>query len=188
MEKAGDADGLAGDEGHVVGGGQVVVVRQAVCIGEMGMDRPQLGGPLVHQLGKGLQASGNLLGNDVGGIVGRGEHHGVHGVPDGELFPGLQVNGGAPGGDVRRLGAGGEHLVLLQIFHGQQAGEDLGDAGRGHQLIPVFAVEHLAGVGIHQQGSRRRKILRPGNLGSSRQRQQEKKREKKGQCLHGYLR
>ena len=66
-------DGRLGDLCHVVGGGVVVFVVESAGIGEMASGAAQAGGPLVHQVRKGLSGAADVLRKGVGALVGRGQ-------------------------------------------------------------------------------------------------------------------
>ena len=85
----------------------MLAVVQAVGVHKVGAGHAQLLGPLVHPLNKGRDVPADGHGQDIGRLVGGGQHQAVEQVVDGDLFPGLQVRRGGIGGQV--LQGGGVH-------------------------------------------------------------------------------
>ena len=52
-------------------------------------------GLLVHQGDEGVDGAGDMLGDDVAGLVGRGRQNAVQEVPQGEHLAGLESDGAA---------------------------------------------------------------------------------------------
>ena len=144
------------EQGDVVGGGVVVLVVEAVGVGEVGALAAQLPGFPVHVGHKLLHAAVHRLGQSLGRVVGGGEEEAVEQFLHRQLFPGFQVGAGLvregfPGGQL----ADGDHGVLCQLarlqgLHHQQGGHHLGDAGGVGIVVGVHIVQYLAVVGVHQ--------------------------------------
>ena len=61
------------DDRQIARGGVVVFVVESAGIGEMASGAAQAGGPLVHQVRKGLSGAADVLRKGVGALVGRGQ-------------------------------------------------------------------------------------------------------------------
>ena len=149
--------GLLGHAIDVPGRGVMLAVVQAVGVHKVGAGHAQLLGPLVHPLDKGRDVPTDGHGQDIGRLVGGGQHQAVEQVVDGDLFPGLQVRRGGIGGQV--LQGGGVHrhygrqvqLPAPHSLQGEQGRHDLGDAGGVALPIGVLLVEDLVGVQVDEQ-------------------------------------
>ena len=145
--------------GHVQGGGVVVLIPQAVGVGEMGPRHPQIPGPLVHPAHKGLHVPGAVGGQGHRRVVARVEEEAVEQGLQGDLLPRLEVERGPL--DARPLLLDGDGLgQVIQVFRRHQGGHQLGDAGDGPLLVLILGIEDAAGVRVQQnsggRGNRRR--------------------------------
>ena len=92
--------GGPGQQGHVVGGGEVaqplgVLPVQARGRDKVGVRHAQGRGPLVHPGGERLQGAVQVEGGRVGGVVARGQQHPRRKACQGDAVPCLQTHGGA---------------------------------------------------------------------------------------------
>lgn len=139
----------AGDDRQIACGGIVIVVVHAGRIGEMRIRRAaEHLRRLVHQVGKALDASGQVFRDGVGGFIARTDEHDGNQVQHGHLLPGGQGNG-----LIRRrneidgvLRNGDNIVVEVSHLQGDVAGENLGRRSGIHNLVRVFFKKHLAGI------------------------------------------
>ena len=149
------------DEVGIAGGGDVVGV-QAAGVGEGGSGAADTGGFLVHHRHKIVDAAAAyIVGHDVGGLVGAGQHHGVQQIAQGL---GLALTDVRRGGVGRFLPdqvvdiAGGRHAdgvqLVLIVLQQQQGGHHLGQAGGLQRGLAVFLVDHDIGIQVDHVGRR----------------------------------
>ena len=74
---------------HVVGGGQVPLGCQAVCIPEGGVIHSQLAGGPRHSLGEGSRIAADVVPDGRGRIVGRLDRRSPNKIAQGDLLPRL---------------------------------------------------------------------------------------------------
>ena len=156
-------DDVAGEQRHVPGRGVVVVAGQPGGVLEVGVVQPQAGGVLVHHVGEGRLAPGQVLGHRHAGVVAGGDDDPVEQVADGDLGVHLDDHLGTP----RAPGvlAHPHHVVqadvaAVQLALDQVGGHQLGQAGRRQPLIGVVLDDHPAAVGIHQDPGAGRQLGR----------------------------
>ena len=140
FRKVGQAHGVLGDGNHVPGRGVVVLVVQAVGIGEMGVGAAQLLGLLVHQLDE-VAAAGVVAAVEALLAIGRGHGGGVQsGLGSGGGLGVIRgpLAGGAPTG----VGAGA-------VLAGRTlAGSGDGTGGRSAVELPLgVELVHVLGQG-----------------------------------------
>ena len=153
LPEGGVPHGGLDDQGQVGGGGVVVFVVEAVGVGEVGAGAAQGLGLVVHQLDKGLNGAGYVLGDDVAGLIGRGHHDAVEEVPQGQHLAGHQARGAAVLVEVLQRRLRDRHLVVqIAVFQRQIGRHHLGEAGGEALLGGVEGVERGAGVQLDQQG------------------------------------
>lgn len=134
-------DGFPGNERHVVGGGIMVVAGKSVGIYKMGAGASQLCRPLVHQLRKSFRGSGYLFRNGVGTFVGGFQHDGIETFLYGQNLAFVSCNVAAViFNGIYCIVGKGHFLTQVQMLQCQQHGHNLGNAGRIHLLIDIFAV------------------------------------------------
>ena len=151
-------DDGAGQDGHVVGAGVVLRVRQAGGVHEVRVLHAELLGGLVHHVGEGVFTTGDVFGQGDAGVVAGLDDDAVQQVIHGHLAVDRQEHGGTTGR--RATGTPGVladgHQVLLadlalaNFQGGDVGGHQLGQAGRRQALIAVVLHQHLAAGAIHQ--------------------------------------
>ena len=149
---------LGGDEREVCGRSVVVFIGQAMRVRKVRAGAAELGCALVHQLHEGPDRAGDMLGDDVAGLVGGGEHGAVEQVAEAHGLAGDDA-GGAPVLHHALHGAlAGRHLVVLRDLaalhglHGQQHGHHLGEGGGIGPLVRVQRVIYAACLRVREQG------------------------------------
>ena len=154
-------DGLAVDDGHVAGGGVVVVVRQAVGVGKVRAGAAELGGQGVHLLHKGLDRAAYVLGDDIAGLVCGGEQRAVEQVLERHRLPGDYAGGAAVVHHALKAALAGRDAVgegefaALYGLDGDENGHDLRQRGGVGLGIRVLFIKDAAGGGVHQHGAGR---------------------------------
>ena len=141
--------------GHVIGGGVVVLIRQAVGVGKMGVHTSQGCRPLVHYVGEDLPVggAGDMFRHSVGNLVGGADQQRFHTLAHGQGLSRVHGDMGAVPGSVEDGLLGKVHnLVHLAHFRGDQGSENLGGAGGVLGLMDIFGVEDGAGLGLYQNG------------------------------------
>ena len=178
------------DPGHVLGGGNVAVVEQAVGAGEVGAGAAQLRRAGVHLPDEVQHAAAHIVGDDAGGVVGAGHQQGIQQVDAAHRLTDAQARGHAVGvlDVLELLGHGGGHghfaVQVLAALQQQQGGHHLGQAGHILLLVGVLGQDGLAGVGveqIHRLGLAGR-LDGHGVGGQPRQRRRGGKRQGEHQC------
>ena len=146
-----------GDQGQLVGRGDVAVIIQAVHTGKAGAGAAQLFGTLVHPGHKGGQvAVRNITGDRAGRVVGAGHQQAVQQVDAAHRFTDAQVDGAAVGVlDVLELlgqagGDGDLRVHVLAAFQKQQGCHHLGQAGNVALLVRVLFQNGLVDVRVEQ--------------------------------------
>ena len=134
----------------------VVFVVHAGRVGEMCIRRAaEHLRRLVHQVGKALDAPGEIFRDGVGGLVARTDQHDRNQVEHRHLFPGDERDGlVGRRNEINGILRHRDHVVF-QIGHlqGDVGGHNL-RRGRGeHDLVRVLFKEHLAGVRLDQNGA-----------------------------------
>ena len=168
---------LPAHQGDVIGGGDMALGGKACGIFKSGVVHPQLLGPLVHPLHKGVLTAGDLFRQRHGAVVGGDHTHRLEHVGDSHLLVFLQPDLAAAHGT--GVGGGGDHRVVAQLsgvdgLHGQKNGHDFGDAGRLQLGVLIFGKEDRTGLLFHQQGRRRRHLHSPGTGGQHQHRPQQR--------------
>lgn len=115
--------------------------------------QPQPGGMLVHQVGEGAFATGQMLGHRDAGVIPRGDDDAVQQVADRHLGIDLDEHLGAAGtpgllADAHHVGQVDVAAVELALH--QVGGHQLGQAGRRQTLVGVVLDQHPAAVGVHE--------------------------------------
>ena len=150
--------GIFADKVEVIGGGVVIVVRHAVRIDKMGAGAAQLGSLCVHHGYEVVDAARHSNGQNIGGLVGGGDHQAVEQILDVHLLAYLNVLIAAAG--VQSLpcgGACGDYFIQRQLAFAdcvqrQCGGHHLCDAGGVHFLVGVQIIHDVIRVHIHQNG------------------------------------
>ena len=141
------------DLGHVGCAGVVVVVVQAAGVHKVRVDAAQLGGLLVHHVGKGLVVAGHVAGQDIGGLVARGQQQAGEKILDGQGLPRHQARGRAVGGDLIEVGLRDRlGLVKVCVVKDHQGAHDLGHRGRVAALGGVLVVDDGVGGAVDDHG------------------------------------
>ena len=148
LPKQGDLQRRLGYERQLLGGGVVVLVIQTVGIDEMGVRQPQPGGPLVHGLGKGLDAARDRQGNGRRRVVGGLQKEGVEQLLQRQHLPRHQIDGGAL--DAHRLGGNGHRGFGIHGLQGHQGRHDLGGGGHGQAGVFILTEGDLSRGGLHE--------------------------------------
>ena len=153
------ADQRAAEDGEVARGGDVALGGEAVRVHEVRPGHPNLLRVGIHELGEGRLAAGDVLGQGDRGIVAGLHHHALFHLDQRRGLVDLETAVAAIGaGATAAPGILAHHHLVGRLdlagghFGGDHvAGHDLGDAGRIHRGIDVFARQHLAGGVIHHQ-------------------------------------
>ena len=141
-----------GDARHIIGSGIVVLIRQAVRVGKVGIAQSQRRHLLVHQLRKVGQVPAHRLGYGIGAVIGGFHHRPVQRILQGNDLPRLQrqVGGLAPLPYIAyRFLRNGDAVLRLGVGQPQRCCQYLGNAGRILLLVHVFLQQHLPGLGVH---------------------------------------
>ncbi len=145
----------ARQDGDVPGGADLARVGQTRGVYVLGVSHPELLGPERHQGGELSFRSAQLLGHGDRDVVGGFHRHGADRLIDGDAVAGPKPEPG------RRLvrGVRGDHhavaqgnLAGLQRLEGQVERHQLGDGRRIAGAVGVALVEHLAGIGVDDDG------------------------------------
>ena len=127
-------------------------------IDEVGVLTAQLLGLGVHLFHKGVHISGDRLGQHVAGLIGGDHQHAVeellhrHGLSlqnAGGAAVLIQTGGHGGVGGRQLLGQG--ELPIIHSLQHQQGCHDFGETGGIHLLMLIFGIDHVAGIGVHQQ-------------------------------------
>lgn len=147
----------AGENGEVARRRQVRRgMRQAVRIVEAGRAHPERARLARHLFGEGLLGTGDVLGNDDRGIIGRERDHALDHVFDRDGRAGAQAElgrrlRGRVGRDLE-LGIHGE-AAALHLLEQHVERHDLGQRGRDARSILVDRMQGAAGLRVdHHRG------------------------------------
>ncbi|MNT58165.1 hypothetical protein D3C72_1955850 [compost metagenome] len=119
----------------------------------MAVGHAQVSHGLVHHVGEGVFAAGDVLGERDAGVVARLDDDAVQQVADSDLRTHLDEHPrttGAPG-----VFADGHRVVFTDLattdFQGRNVrGHQLGQAGRWQTLVTIVLDQHVAAAGIHE--------------------------------------
>ena len=142
----------ARDARHIIGGGIMVVVRQAVRVGKMGVGKPQRRHLLVHQLREFRQIAAYRLRYRVGAVIGGFHHRPVQRVPQRDDLARLQRQMGrvAPLPYVAyRLLRYGDLILWLGVHQPQRRRQYLGNTGGILLFVHILLQQHLSGLCVH---------------------------------------
>ena len=121
----------------------------------MGGRAAQLGGLVVHHRNKvGHTARAHIVGHDIGGLVGAGQHHRIQKLPHGHGLAAADIRsrGVAPVKIIvniaRRSAAYFVQLVLILVQHKAHR-HQLGQAGGRKPLFAVVLIHDQIGVQVH---------------------------------------
>ncbi len=138
----------AGDERHVVGGGIMPLHLQPIWVGKVGVLKTQVGGLLIHELGKGLHISGDVDGDGHGCVIARAQKEAVEQMAQRQFLVVVQIHRGSLG--AHSSGVHGDRFVqVIGLLRGHQGGHQLGDGGDGALCVGVFGIDHTARPGVH---------------------------------------
>ncbi|MNI21041.1 hypothetical protein D3C73_745430 [compost metagenome] len=143
----------AGQNSHVVSRRIVLRIRQTGRVHEVAVGHAQVSHGLVHHVGEGVFAAGDVLGERDAGVVARLDDDAVQQVADSDLRTHLDEHPrttGAPG-----VFADGHRVVFTDLattdFQGRNVrGHQLGQAGRWQTLVTIVLDQHVAAAGIHE--------------------------------------
>ena len=148
---------LAGYEPQIPRGGIVVVVGQTRGVDKMGVLAAQFLGAAVHLVHESGDAAGDLLGEDVAHLVGRGHHQAVQKLLHRQHFAPLNARSGGIGRETRHGGGGGGDLLLKAQFtpfdglQHQQRRHDLGGGSGIAACVGVLLIENGLALPVQQQ-------------------------------------
>ena len=131
--KEGILQGSAGQQGHIVGGGIVLLGIQAAGGDKVGVVHAQGGRPAVHLRHKGFHTAGNAYRGRPGGVIAAGQQHAHRQRVQGDGIALPQAHAGAlhpDGGFIHS-----KFLLQIGLLQSQQGGHDL--CGAGHGQLPV---------------------------------------------------
>ena len=182
------------DLGHVVTAGVVVVVADAVRVGEVGVFKAQCLHLRVHRRHAALDgAAAEVFGQQVRAVVGAGDHGTVERILQGYLLALLQ-------GDVAGIGAreGVDVLVgdgkfdaipvPLRFLAGKAQRHHLGDGRRVQLFVHILLRQHKAGVCIKDAVGLRRRQGRADGTGGQGHAEQEQRCEKRSEVFfHSFI-
>ncbi len=129
----------------------MVVIVQAVSVHEMAVRTSEFGCPLIHQIHKAFDGTGDMLSHRIGNLIGGTYENAVETLLHGDGFPHVHTHVGAVArhGKYRLVGKG-DGIVQIALLHGHQTGEDLRGAGGKRFLMDIFGIQNSAGVHIHK--------------------------------------
>ena len=158
-------------------------IQPAGC-DEMGVVHSQHRRPTVHLPRKGRHAAGDGHRRSPGGVIPAGQQHSRRKGVKGHGVPRLQPHAGAlhPDGVIVH----GEFPPQVRLLQRQPCRHDLGGAGHRQLPVDVLRKQHLAGLGLHHDGSScpDLKVLPGGKAqGCGRLHQ----RQQNGPCRNGFL-
>ena len=141
----------------------MVLRRPAGGIDEVAIGHAQTLGLGVHQVGEGVFAAGNMLGQGNTGVVTGLNDDAAQQVNDRHLVTHANEHLGAthaPGllADQHRVVLG--NLAALDLLTDDVAGHHLGQAGRRQRVIGIVLDQNCAAVGVDQQVAGGRQIRR----------------------------
>ena len=146
----------------------MVLVGQAVRVGEMGVGAAELLRLVVHQLHKGVDAAGDMDGHRVGRVVSRGDQQIGKQIGKADLLAGDEIDRAALLIElVGRLLGDGDGVARVAVLEGQRRGQQLGGAGGIKLFIGVLLQKGFA-AGL---------FIENGRLGSDLGRGQRKTRQ-----------
>ena len=126
-------DQMAGEEGEIIGGGDLIGVGQTGGVAEGGVGHAERVGAEGHHFAEVILGAAHEFAECAGGIVGGTGDQGEHGLVDGDLaawdqaeFGGFLASG--VGGNGNELGIG--DTVVAEGLEGEVEGHHLGE-GRG---------------------------------------------------------
>ena len=133
------AVGCLGDQRHIMGRGIMILVRQPVGVGEMGVGAAKLGGPLIHQFHKSVYTAADVFCHCQADLIGGLQHHAVKTFLHGKDFPHPDTDvGTVPFNAVNGVFRECYPLIQGRIFYGKKGGHHFGDAGGVFNRVHVF--------------------------------------------------
>ena len=140
------------NDGQIARGGIVILIVQTVGIAEMRVEAAKFVGALVHHADKIRNGTGNMLGDDVAGVVAGDDHHAVQQIFQRHLLTDLKPCDARINVQILERGCRNGHNVgQIAVFQCQQTGHDLRQAGRIDALVRVLFIDGTARVEIDEE-------------------------------------